>query len=69
MLFRSCEGCEPSRDGWQALERELIDDIRWWSVAELLATTDRVFPPGLARRLPDIVAADYPSQPRPIPWD
>src|ERR1700677_1927611 len=30
MVARSAGG-EPARDGWQALEREFVDDIRWWT--------------------------------------
>ena len=63
-----CAGGELSRAGWQALEHELIDDLRWWTHAELLATADRVFPGGLAERLPDILAGLYPPEPVVIPW-
>ena len=64
-----CEGGEPTRGGWQALEHELIDDIRWWTHGDLAATRDRVFPGGLAARLPDILAGRYPAEPLAIPWD
>jgi 8-oxo-dGTP pyrophosphatase MutT (NUDIX family) len=50
-----CSGGVPSRDGWQALEREFVDDMRWWTLAELRATDEPVFPPDLALRLADIV--------------
>jgi hypothetical protein len=33
-----------SREGWTELERQVMRSHRWWSVAELLATTERVFP-------------------------
>ena len=74
MLFKECSlvarcaGAEPTRDGWNALERELIDDIRWWTLAELTMTTERVFPPGLAQRLPPILAGQLPAEPEVIPW-
>ena len=74
MLFKECyvlarcDGGEPVRDGWNAFERELIDDIRWWTVPDLQATTDRVFPPGLAQRLPDLIAGRLPLLPTLIPW-
>ena len=64
----SCEAREPSRQGWTALERDLIDDVRWWTLQALLATTDRVFPPGLAGFLPAILAGAFPDPPHPIPW-
>lgn len=75
MLFKECyivarcEGAEPTREGWNALERDLIDDIRWWTLAELTMTTEGVFPPGLARRLPPILAGQFPTVPELIPWD
>lgn len=74
MLFRECylvarcHGVEPSREGWNAMERELIDDIRWWTLGDLHATTERVFPPGLARRLPPILEGRFPAEPERIPW-
>lgn len=68
-IVARCEGGEPDRSGWDALERELIDDIRWWTQADLEATADRVFPPGLAGRLPPLISGRYPDAPLPIPWD
>ena len=50
-----CAGGEPSRAGWRAIEREFIDDMRWWTLAELAATAEPVFPPGLAERLADLL--------------
>ena len=67
-LVARCEGAEPTREGWNALERELIDDIRWWTLAELTMTVERVFPPGLAQRLPPILAGQLPAEPEVIPW-
>jgi len=67
-IVARCEGAEPTREGWNALERDLIDDIRWWTLGELVMTTERVFPPGLARRLPPILAGQFPAEPELIPW-
>ena len=67
-IVARCEGCEPSRGGWQALEHELIDDIRWWTQPDLAATAEPVFPGGLAQRLPDLLAGRYPAEPVLIPW-
>jgi 8-oxo-dGTP pyrophosphatase MutT (NUDIX family) len=39
------------RDGWQALEREFVDDMRWWTLDDLAATEESVWPPDLAQRL------------------
>lgn len=63
-----CEGAEPDRGGWNAVERELIDDIRWWRHQELLTTQERVFPPGLAELLEEVLSGRLPPEPRPIPW-
>jgi 8-oxo-dGTP diphosphatase len=67
-LVARCQGALPTREGWTALERDLIDDIRWWTLAELTMTTDGVFPPGLAQRLPPILAGQFPAEPEAIPW-
>ena len=50
-LIARCGGGEPSRDGWQALEREFVDDIRWWAMDDLAACAEPVFPAGLAERV------------------
>lgn len=63
-----CEGAEPDRQGWHPHERELIDDIRWWRLQELMTTPDRVFPPGLAGLLEDVLAGRLPAEPLHIPW-
>lgn len=68
-IVARCPGGEPDRGGWQALEHELIDEIRWWTAGDLAATDDRVFPPGLAGRLPEILTGRYPDPPAVIPWD
>jgi 8-oxo-dGTP pyrophosphatase MutT (NUDIX family) len=49
-LTARCEGGEPSRDAWQALELEFVDDIRWWTLEDLAACVEPVVPPDLARR-------------------
>jgi 8-oxo-dGTP diphosphatase len=67
-LVARCGGGEPARDGWNALERELIEEIRWWTRQELLATSEAVFPPGLADLLEDILAGRLPAEPMRIPW-
>jgi 8-oxo-dGTP pyrophosphatase MutT (NUDIX family) len=67
-IVARCAGGEPSRDGWDALERRLVDDIRWWTLAELVATTETVHPIGLAERLPDVLAGRFPAAPLVIDW-
>jgi len=46
-----------SRDGWTALERETMRDVKWWSVAELEQTADTVWPSDLAMLLQSILSA------------
>ncbi len=50
-LQARCGGGTPSRAGWQALEREFVDDIRWWTLRDLAACAEPVFPADLADRL------------------
>ncbi len=70
LLFREsyvvarCAGGEPSREAWEAHEHDLIDDIRWWTLDELSASEEAVYPEGLAALLPEIIAGDYPAEPR-----
>jgi hypothetical protein len=47
--------------------RELLDS-RWWAAAELEATTDLVFPVGLAGLVPRLLAGDLPAVPIRLPW-
>jgi 8-oxo-dGTP pyrophosphatase MutT (NUDIX family) len=54
MLAR-CAGGEPSRAGWVALEREFVDDIRWWRLDDLRSTREAVYPPDLAVKLTQIL--------------
>lgn len=44
---------EPSAANWTELEREMMTAHRWWSVADLRATAEIVYPTDLA----DLVAA------------
>ena len=67
-VLARCAGGEPVRHGWQADEHHLIDDIRWWTPAELKATGERVFPPGLAQLLDEVLDGQAPAAPRWIPW-
>ncbi len=49
-LFARCEGGQPSRDGWQALEREFVDDIRWWTLKNLGDLGEPIHPADLHQR-------------------
>ena len=52
-----------SKTGWQALERRLVDELRWWTLAELQTTTDTVYPIGLAALLADVLAGRLAPEP------
>jgi len=67
-VLARCPGGDPVRHGWQADEHALIEDIRWWTQAELAATTERVFPPGLSDLLAELLAGELPPEPRAIRW-
>jgi len=42
-----------SREGWSALEREVMTGHRWWTADELRATGETVFPDDIPRILAD----------------
>lgn len=42
---------ELSRDGLTETEQRVLTEARWWSIEELRATTETVYPPGLADML------------------
>jgi 8-oxo-dGTP pyrophosphatase MutT (NUDIX family) len=46
----------PTTGGWTDLERRQLTGLRWWTLAELLATAETVFPPNL----PELVASFLP---------
>ncbi|HZK98683.1 MAG TPA: NUDIX domain-containing protein [Caulobacteraceae bacterium] len=54
-LLARCPGGEPSRAGWQPLEHEFVDDIRWWTLADLAACEEPVFPADLANMLAEAI--------------
>jgi 8-oxo-dGTP pyrophosphatase MutT (NUDIX family) len=58
-----CAGGEPSRAGWQPLESELVDDIRWWTLGDLRACPDDIYPDTLLDLLPDVIAGRYSAEP------
>ncbi|HEY7900342.1 MAG TPA: NUDIX domain-containing protein [Caulobacteraceae bacterium] len=50
-ILARCAGGEISRAGWQDLESEFVDDIRWWTLADLEALAEPVWPADLVARL------------------
>ena len=56
-LFRAvCGGEEPRLIGFTADEKEIMKEIRWWSVAEIEASGERIFPQNLAERMRELTA-------------
>jgi 8-oxo-dGTP pyrophosphatase MutT (NUDIX family) len=50
-------GAVISADGYTELERAAITGTRWWTLDELRATTELIYPLELAQRLPEALAA------------
>ena len=55
-MVARCAGGAPSADGWQAMEREFVDDIRWWTLGDLTACREPIYPADLPERLTAILA-------------
>jgi 8-oxo-dGTP pyrophosphatase MutT (NUDIX family) len=47
---------EPQGEGWDELEQRALLEFRWWTVPELAATTERVFPKGLVDAVRAVIA-------------
>ncbi len=62
-IVARCAGGEPSREGWADYEVDLIDDIRWWTLEELAATTERIYPERFGELIIDVAAGTYPDAP------
>jgi 8-oxo-dGTP pyrophosphatase MutT (NUDIX family) len=54
-------------DGQEDLERSLITGHHWWSVAELRAATERVWPPGLSELMERLLRGETPTAPVRLP--
>ncbi|MEE6256932.1 NUDIX hydrolase [Plantactinospora sonchi] len=55
-------------DRMETLERGTYAGHRWWSVEELAATDEVVYPLDLVTVLTDLVADRIPAQPVRLPW-
>jgi 8-oxo-dGTP pyrophosphatase MutT (NUDIX family) len=63
-LARVAVACPtPQPTAFEAWEARTFRGFRWWSVGELATTHERVFPPGLARRLDALLAFGPPEAP------
>ena len=52
-----------TRSGWTPLEHETISAYRWWTVAELSTTSERLVPRNLAHLLSELLLHGPPSSP------
>ena len=53
-------------EGFDAFEADISLGHRWWSVEQLEATTERVFPRGLGALLREVLAGGVPAKAVPI---
>jgi hypothetical protein len=57
-----------SADGREQQERAALATHRWWTAAQLDATSDHAFPLGLAGVLRAVAAGGLPAAPLRLPW-
>jgi len=50
-------------DGWTELEVKELQDFRWWSFEEILASDELFVPRALGDLLPAILAGEIPAEP------
>ena len=58
---------EVDRSANDANELRVIEEIRWWSLAELAASPERFSPPALAALLPPLLEGRLPATPVELP--
>ncbi len=57
------EGAELARDAWSETERRVLQGFKWWTLAELQAAGETIFPTSLVRHLPALLEGDIPASP------
>lgn len=62
-IVARCAAAEPVRDGWEDYEHDLVDDLRWWTLEELGACAEPIYPERFLELLPDVLAGAYPDEP------
>jgi 8-oxo-dGTP pyrophosphatase MutT (NUDIX family) len=67
-FFHRVTAHDVDTSGLQALERSTTTGHRWWTVPELAATTELVYPLGLVPLLTDLLAGRRPDRPVELPW-
>lgn len=51
---------EVSETGWSDAEKNVIKEMRWWTLDDLVRTGETVYPAVMKELLPPILAGDYP---------
>ena len=54
---------ELSDHGWTDLERRVVKTMRWWSLDEIAASDEAIYPGGLAGHLARLLAGEIPDAP------
>jgi len=67
-FFLRVAGLEVDTDGQEDLERSLVTGHRWWRPADLAASGETVYPPGLPALAGRLLAGDMPRAPVLLPW-
>ncbi|WP_194817305.1 NUDIX hydrolase [Nocardia sp. XZ_19_385] len=67
-FFVRADTFEVDISGQEEVERNALSGHRWWALPELRATSDHVFPLGLAGLLERLLAGDIPDEPLRLPW-
>jgi 8-oxo-dGTP pyrophosphatase MutT (NUDIX family) len=57
------QGGAPSTAGWLAHEHELTDELRWWTIDEIAAAGQTIYPIGLSELLTDVLAGRFAQKP------
>ena len=55
------DSSEVSKTGWSDIEKDVIKEMRWWTLEELVRTDETVYPAVMKELLPPILAGDYPA--------
>ncbi len=58
------DGHDVDFGGFTEIERQAVHEFRWWSVAELAATAETVYPSSLGAELALLLAEGRPSAPK-----
>ena len=67
-FFHRVDSLDIDTSGFTSYERKTISEHRWWSIADLEATDERVVPWGLAPLLASILRDGPPENLVELPW-